>query len=110
MNHTSEIPSRALQLFEPDSESVYTIESAANLAHLGRRRILVYYKRGLLSPIVDPETGGYYFNEDAIRALRRIQHLHDDLGINISGIKIIFDLLNEVERLQNEVRFLRETR
>jgi MerR family transcriptional regulator, heat shock protein HspR len=108
MNHTSEIPVRALQLFEPDSESVYTIESAANLAHVGRHRILVYYKRGLLSPIVDPEIGGYYFNDDGIRALRRIQHLHEDLGVNLAGIKIIFDLLNEVERLRNEIRFLRE--
>ncbi len=108
MKVTEEFPVRALQLFEPDSESVYTIESAANLAHVGRRRILVYYKRGLLSPVVDPECGGYYFNDEGIRALRRIQHMHSDLGINLAGIKIIFDLLNEVERLRNEVRFLRE--
>jgi hypothetical protein len=29
-------------------------------------------------------------------------------GVNLAGIKMILDLMNQVERLQSEVRFLRQ--
>ena len=103
-----EVTVRELQLFEPDPEAVYTIEAAANLAHVRRHRILVYYKQGMVSPVVDPECGGYYFNDEGVRTLRRIEHLHTDRGINLAGTRMILELQNEIERLRNEVRFLRE--
>jgi DNA-binding transcriptional MerR regulator len=108
MNITEEVSVRALQRFEPDSEAVYTIEAAAHLAHTGRRRILVYYKHGLVSPVVSPECGGYYFNDEGIRALRRLEYLQSDRGINLAGTRIIVELLDEVDRLRDEVRFLRQ--
>jgi len=49
--------------------------------------ILVYYKHGLVSPVVDPECGGYYFNDEAIRTLRRIEYLRTDCGIKPSASK-----------------------
>jgi len=52
------------------------------------------------------EEGAYYFDDDAIRVLRRIQRLRVGCGLNLPGIKIALGLLNEVERLQAEVRFL----
>jgi DNA-binding transcriptional MerR regulator len=108
MNITEEVSIRELQLFEPDPDTIYTIEAAANLARVGRHRILVYYKQGLVSPVVDPECGGYYFNDEGVRTLRRIEHLHNGRGINMTGTRMILELQNEIERLRNEVRFLRE--
>ena len=110
MNITEEVTVRDLQLFEPDPEALYTIEMAANLVHIGRHRILVYYKHGLVSPVVSPECGGYYFNDEGVRTLRRIEYLCTDCGINMTGTQMILELQNEVERLRNEVRFLRERR
>ena len=108
MNITEEVTVRELQLFEPDPDAVYTIEAAANLTHTRRHQILVYYKQGLISSVVDPGCGGYYFNDEGIRALRRIEYLHSDRGINMAGTRMILELQNEVERLQNELRFQRE--
>jgi DNA-binding transcriptional MerR regulator len=101
-------PPRALQPFEPDPHTAYTIEMMAHLVDVPRHTILVYCKRGLVSPVVDPACGGYYFNDEAIRTLRRVEHLRANCGVNLAGIKIILDLMNEVERLQSEVRFLRQ--
>ena len=95
-----------LQIFEPTPNVVYTIDAAARLAAVPRHAILVYYKHGLLTPILDTE-GGLYFNDEAIRALRRIEFLRLARGVNIAGIKMTLDLMKEVERLQAEVRFLR---
>ncbi|MDB6064688.1 MAG: MerR family transcriptional regulator [Pedosphaera sp.] len=108
MNIADEIPARALQLFEPDPDMIYSIEAAARLAQVPRHAILVYYKYGLVSPVVDPESGGYYFDNEAIRRLRRIEYLRSVRGINLAGTRMILDLINEVERLRAAARFARE--
>lgn len=100
-------PPRALQPFEPDPHTAYTIEMMAHLVDVPRHTILVYCKRGLVSPVVDPACGGYYFNDEAIRTLRRVEHLRTNCGVNLAGIKMIVDLMNKVEQLASEVSFLR---
>jgi membrane associated rhomboid family serine protease len=49
-----ETPKTTLQLFEPDARAVYTLEQAALLTQLSRRLIAVYFKHGLVSPVMDP--------------------------------------------------------
>ena len=107
MKLSEEITCQALQLFEPDPEAVYTLEVAERLAHVPRRLIAVYYKHGLVSPVVDPASGGFYFNDEGIRALRHIEYLRMACGINLVGVKMIFALMDEAERLRAEARFLR---
>jgi DNA-binding transcriptional MerR regulator len=99
--------SRWLQLFEPPPDAVYTIDGAAHLVDVSRRTILVYCKHGLISPTRYTEDGRYYFNGDAIRVLRRINELRVVCGDDLSGIKIILDLMNQLERLHSEMRSLR---
>ncbi len=107
MKHKQEITSLALQLFEPGPDAVYTLEMAERLAHVPRRMIAIYYKHGLVSPVADPVCSGFYFNDEGIRALRHIEYLRTACGINLVGVKLIFTLMNEAEKLHAEVRFLR---
>lgn len=86
---------------------VYSIEALGRIAGVPRREILIYCRHHLLSPATDPQHEGYYFNDDAIRTLRHIEHLHNVCGINLEGIKTIFQLMHEVESLRSELRFLR---
>jgi MerR family transcriptional regulator, heat shock protein HspR len=102
-----ETPMTTLQLFEPDARTVYTLEAAASLTQLSRRLIAVYFRHGLVSPVMDPACGGWYFNDEAIRILRRIEYLRTACGLNIAGIKLIMDLTREVERLREELNFRR---
>src|SRR5579871_5920505 len=88
----------AVQRFEPESNGVYTIEAAGQIAHTPRRMILMYYKLGLISPVSDPVREGYYFDAEGIRTLRRIEFLRSECGVNLAGIKVILRLLDEVER------------
>lgn len=107
MNGTQTITERGLQLFEPDPNAVYSLETASNLAQVRRHTILVFCKHGMISPVVDPEVDGYYFNDEAIRVLRRIGQMQRDYNINLTAARIIVELMNEVERLRGEVGFLR---
>ena len=102
-----ETPITTLQLFEPDARAVYTLEAAARLTQLPRRLIAVYFRHGLVSPVMDPACSGWYFNDEAIRILRRIEYLRTTCGLNIAGIKLIMDLARELELLREELNFRR---
>jgi DNA-binding transcriptional MerR regulator len=95
----------ALQVFQPGADTVYTIEVAAQLAQVPRRLIVLYYKHGLVSPIADPAGSGWYFDDEAIRIVRRIEYLRSACGLNLAGIKLVMALMDEVERLRTELRF-----
>jgi len=96
---------KALQVFEPDARTVYTIEMVAQLAQVPRRLIVLYYKHGLVSPVRDPAGSGWCFDEEAIRIVRRIEYLRSACNVNLAGIKLILGLTEEVERLRQELRF-----
>ena len=97
----------ALELFQPDPELLYPIEAAARLACVPRRLIALYCRHGLVSPIMDPESGGWFFNDDGVRALRRIEYLRAVCDMNLTAIGMIMRLSDEVERLREEIRILR---
>ncbi|HWD92163.1 MAG TPA: chaperone modulator CbpM [Verrucomicrobiae bacterium] len=107
MKTITENEARTVQLFEPDPGAIHTIEQVGHIAGISRRAILVYCKHGLLSPVIDPEYGGYYFDDEAIHTVRRIEYLHHTCGVNLEGIKMILHLVNEVERMRHELRFSR---
>jgi DNA-binding transcriptional MerR regulator len=102
-----ELPkNQPLQIFEPDPEAVYSIEITERLTQIPRRTIAVYVRHQLISPMVE-QGGGMFFDEEAIRMLRRIEQLRTSYGVNLPGIKMILRLLDELEQRQTELRFRR---
>jgi DNA-binding transcriptional MerR regulator len=97
---------QALRIFEPDPGAVYSIEITERLTQIPRRTIAVYVKHRLVSPMVE-QGGGMFFDEEAIRLLRRIEQLRTSYGVNLPGIKMIMQLLEELEQRQVELRFRR---
>lgn len=92
----------AVQRFSPDPDTVYSIDAVAHLAGISRHDVVAYCKHGLVSPLVDPEYGGWYFDDDGLTTLKRIEYLRDQCGVNFTGIKIILELMQEVERLRGK--------
>ena len=100
-------PISALELFEPAPKSTYSIEKATRLTQVPRQLIAVYFRLGLVSPAADPDIGGWCFDDEGIRTLRQIERLRNSLGMNLTAVKLVLELTHEVERLRQEVRFLR---
>lgn len=94
---------------EPESniQERHTLEAVAALTGVSRREILVYCRSGLVPADGDPEQEDLLFDDEAIYRIRRIEHLRAEQGINLAGIRMIFDLTTEVRRLREEMRFLR---
>jgi len=98
--------SRAIQLFEPPTDGVYTIDATSRMVGIPRRIIVIYCKHKLLSPAFDTGDPGYYFDGDGIRALRRIEALRSVCGDHFASIKIILDQTAALERLRSDIRLL----
>jgi MerR family transcriptional regulator/heat shock protein HspR len=93
---------------ELGGQSVHTIEVAARLAQVPRRLIVLYFKHGLVAPVDNSATGDWYFDDEAIRVVRRIERLRSACGLNLAGIKLVISLTTEVEQLRTELRFHRQ--
>jgi hypothetical protein len=100
MNTLAVNPTLAPQLYEPNPNQLYAIDVVEHLAQVSRRTILVYCKHGLISPVVDIESDGFYFDANAIFSLRYIEYLRLKYETNLSCIRMILDLKNEVNHLR----------
>ncbi len=76
----------------------YTLEILAEITGVSTQTIVQYQQHGLIRPEFDDET---------IRALRRIEHLRETCEMNLNGLKLLTQLLEEVEQLRAELRTLR---
>ncbi|HEY0076530.1 MAG TPA: chaperone modulator CbpM, partial [Abditibacteriaceae bacterium] len=43
------------------------------------------------------------YSEDDVDQVRRIQHLTQDLGVNLAGVEVVFKLLREMHQLREEL-------
>lgn len=98
---------RSVELFEPKPDTLYSLDVAARLAGVPRRAILICCRAGLVRPVCQPPYGALAFTEEAIQTVRRVEQMRAVHGVNVVWIKAMFDLIDEVERLRAEVRFLR---
>jgi DNA-binding transcriptional MerR regulator len=97
----------ALELFQPNPNILYSLDAAAYLAGVPRRSLLIYCRAGLVRPVVQPPYGVMEFTEEAIHTVRQIEHLRTVHDVDLAMLKTMFDLLDEVDRLRAELRFLR---
>ena len=70
---------------------VYVISVAATLVSAHPRTLRIYEDEGLLCPARTP-TNIRLYSENDIRRLTWIRHLTRDRGVNLAGIKILFEL------------------
>ncbi|MCE5339503.1 MAG: MerR family transcriptional regulator [Planctomycetaceae bacterium] len=105
---TNSQPSLAIELFQPKPNVLYSLDETAHLAGVSRRFILIYCRDGFVRPIVQPPYGVMEFTEEAIYTIRRIEYLRTIHGLDLALLKTMFDLLDEVEHLRTELRFLRK--
>jgi MerR family transcriptional regulator, heat shock protein HspR len=85
-----------------DDLPVYVISVAAQLSGMHPQTLRDYERRGLVAPGRSGGGGRRYSMRD-ILALREIQRLSQDEGVNLSGIKLIMTQLRELEQARRLV-------
>jgi MerR family transcriptional regulator/heat shock protein HspR len=88
---------------EPEDRAVYIISVAAELAGVHPQTLRIYERRGLLRPARTAGNTRRYSERDIAR-LRMIQHLTQEQGLNLAGVKMIVEMEDELDRLRERVR------
>src|SRR5437764_2995823 len=89
-----------------DDTPVYVISVAAQLSGLHPQTLRAYDRLGLVSPGRAPGRGRRYSLRD-ILVLREVQRLSQEDGVNLSGIKRILELEDELELSRQRIAQLR---
>ncbi len=70
---------------------VYVISVAASMVEVHPRTLRIYEDEGLVCPARTP-TNIRLYSENDIRRVLWIRHLTQDRGVNLAGIRILFEL------------------
>jgi MerR family transcriptional regulator/heat shock protein HspR len=73
------------------SRPVYVISVAAELVRVHPRTLRIYEGEGLICP-ARTRTNIRLYSEDDIRRVMWIRHLTQNLGVNLAGIRVLFEL------------------
>ena len=89
-----------------DSKAIYFISVASTLSGIHQQTIRTYEQKGLIKPF---RTGGgtRRYSQEDIDKLIQIQNL-SQRGINLDGIKIIYEMKDKIEELQSKLISLEE--
>jgi len=74
-----------------DSRPVYVISVAATLVSAHPRTLRIYEDEGLVCPARTP-TNIRLYSEENIRRILWIRHLTRDRGVNLAGVRTLFEL------------------
>ena len=85
-----------------EKQEYFVISVAAELTGMHAQTLRTYDRLGLVTPMRTKGGGRRYSRRD-ISMLRRIQHLSQEEGVNLAGIKTIIELSQQIEDLQDEL-------
>ncbi|HXH10649.1 MAG TPA: chaperone modulator CbpM [Alphaproteobacteria bacterium] len=93
-------------VLDPRDPRRLTLAELAQVARLHPELVERFVECDLLTP-VEQEGSQLLFDEAAILRVQVIQRLRQDLGVNLSGIAVILDLIERLRELQRELDWLR---
>jgi len=70
---------------------VYVISVAASIVSVHPRTLRIYEEEGLICPARTP-TNIRLYSENDVRRVMWIRHLTQNLGVNLAGVRILFEL------------------
>lgn len=84
----------AMTFRRPDRDPtrpVYIISVAASIVSVHPRTLRIYEEEGLICPARTP-TNIRLYSENDVRRIMWIRHLTQNLGVNLAGVRILFEL------------------
>ncbi|HEY1082146.1 MAG TPA: MerR family transcriptional regulator [Prosthecobacter sp.] len=90
-------PEPSLNAEPSGNGSGYSLEILAQLSGVTRQTVLLYQENGLVQERAS-------FDDDTVRTVRRIEYLRSTCEVNMNGLKMMMQLLSEVEDLRARLR------
>src|ERR1700730_2328641 len=93
-----------LTVINPDAGKLYDVRTVAEYTAVDPDGIVTYCREGLVRAIEYKDIGEPLFDEDAIYWLRGIGDLRAEMHLEGPILRVVLDLMQEVERLRQELR------
>jgi MerR family transcriptional regulator/heat shock protein HspR len=81
---------------------VYVISVAASIVSVHPRTLRIYEEEGLICPARTP-TNIRLYSENDVRRVTWIRHLTQNLGVNLAGVRVLFELEERLGTLLREL-------
>ena len=96
-----------VRILSPTRQAPYSLDELARLGGVPPALVQRYLDEGLLEAVAGHARTAWFFDDNAIFELRRIQRLRRELGVNIAGVAVIRDLLRQIDELKTELEQLK---
>jgi chaperone modulatory protein CbpM len=88
-----------------DEYAVLSLEELSRICAVEAQRILELVDEGILP--ARPAEAGWQFSGTSVRRARLALRLQRDLEINLAGVALALDLMEDIDQLRRELRRLR---
>lgn len=88
----------------PGESRRYSMAAVLEITGVERQMMIRYCEAGLL-PAAPDQLESAQFDDETVCRLRHAEYLRRRHGVNLAGIRMITELLREVEQLREELRF-----
>ena len=109
MDRSTEMAVIRLHMVSPSNQAPYTLEELARLGGVSPALVQRYVDEGLIETIAGNVRTSFFFDDNALFELRRIQRLRRELGVNIAGVAVIHELQRQIDELKAELERLRQS-
>lgn len=89
-------------------DPAYVISIAAERVGMHPQTLRLYERAGLVTPA--RRGSNRLYSDWDIERLRQIQRFTRDMGVNLAGVEIILNLLDQINQLQSELEQFRQQR
>jgi DNA-binding transcriptional MerR regulator len=83
----------------------FRVNVVCELLELPRPRLRRYEREGLLMPSGEPEVPGgpRRYTDADVRRIRKLRRLERDLGLNMTGVHVVINLLDQLEDMRRQL-------
>lgn len=94
MNSKKVVSDAEKNLLDPQEKPLFTIAVASDLLNVHPRTLMVYEVEKLVIPF-RTKTNRRMFSQNDIKRLQFIQYLTRKKGVNLAGVKLLLDIIEE---------------
>lgn len=85
-----------------DEEAIFTLSEVSDHYEIEREVLFEMIEQGLFLPVKAP-SGEEAIDTQSLKKIQMALRLQNDLEINLSGVALVLELLEELKSMRNEV-------
>jgi chaperone modulatory protein CbpM len=86
-----------------EESAVLTVRDLSRMCAVDERHIVEFVEEGVLT-VVEVNTAEWHFSGAALRRARLALRLERDLELNLAGVALALELMDELEHLRRELK------